>query len=298
MQIRHLNPDDPVETVIGIEGLEQALHLMHITDSHFAEWDQRDSEEAQADGERVLEIFQSRTPEGALPRQVFSQALARSNALGVDATVLTGDIIHFPAWAGIEALEAEIGILQAPYLYTLGNHDWHFAHQPWGPVTRADHYRRFTGLTDPGPAAQARRLGDVLLVALDNSTYQLGEAQVDFLRQQLDTGMACLLFIHIPVDIPTLRPDIMERWKAPIAMGAEDGWDEESRKKWLTDGVEPATRAFMELIQSERAAKLAGIFCGHVHFVHADAFAPGRFQYVTKPGFEGGYRQIRLQPLD
>ena len=297
MQIRHLDPDNPAETVIGIEGLEQALHLMHITDSHFAEWDERDAQ-SRADGERVLGIFQERTPDGAPPRHIFAQALQQSNALGVDATVLTGDIIHFPAWAGLEALEAEIGVLQAPYLYTLGNHDWHFAHLPWGEAMRAAHYGRFARLTDPGPAAQVRRLGNVLLVALDNSTYQVDERQVDFLRQQLDTGLPCLLFVHIPVDMPTLRPAVVQRWKAPIVMGAEDGWDEESRAQWLSDGVGPATRAFMELIQSERAANLAGIFCGHVHFVHADAFAPGRFQYVTKPGFEGGYRQIRLQGLD
>lgn len=296
MQIRHLNLNDPDETVIGIEGLEQPLHLMHITDSHFAEWDQRDAD-ARADGERVQGIFQERTPEGALPRRVFVQALERSNALGVDATVLTGDIIHFPAWAGLEALEAEIGVLQAPYLYTLGNHDWHFAHLPWGEATRAAHYGRFARLTDPGPAAQVQRLGDVLLVALDNSTYQVDEAQVEFLRRQLETGLPCLLFIHIPVDIPTLRSAVVERWQAPIVMGAEDGWDQESRKKWLTDGVRPATRDFMELIRGAGAANLVGIFCGHVHFVHADAFAPERVQYITRPGFEGGYRQIRLQPL-
>ena len=47
----------------------------------------------------------------------------------------------------------------------------------------------------------------------------------------------------------------------------------------------------------ETGAHLAGIFCGHVHFSHAGAFRENCLQYVTNPGFAGGYRIIELKRL-
>ncbi|MBT4609670.1 MAG: hypothetical protein HOC05_06505, partial [Gemmatimonadetes bacterium] len=55
------------------------------------------------------------------------------------------------------------------------------------------------------------------------------------------------------------------------------------------------TRECHELLVSGDTANLAGIFCGHVHFPHADAYRDGRYQYVTTPGFAGGSRIIELK---
>ena len=66
--------------------------------------------------------------------------------------------------------------------------------------------------------------------------------------------------------------------------------------KWKVEQNDASTQACLDLVA--RAENLVGIFCGHVHFDHVDRVHDGCYQYVTQPCFEGGYREIRLAPLD
>ena len=294
MRSEHLQPENDRETVIAIDGLARELTLLHITDSHMAAADDRDPE-ALEHATRFQALFEERTPDHVPPRQLFEKALAHANAINADATLLTGDIIHFPSHAALELIEQGVQTLQSPYLYTLGNHDWYFPHLDWNDDTRLAHYPRFDHLTNKTPAAQVLDIEDIRLIAIDNSNYHTTPEQLDFLRQQLATDRPCLLFIHIPIAIPSLIPAVVEVWKEPIVMGA-DGWSEEGKKKWRVADNNESTLACRQLL-IEEAQNLVGIFCGHVHFPHADEVHPGCMQYVTKPGFEGGYREIKLRPL-
>lgn len=291
MRIRHLDPENPEENAILVEGLEREVVLFHLTDTHLAEADGRDPQAREA-AAKYQELFQQYTPGGVPARQVFAGLLERAGKLRPDGAALTGDIVHFPSAAGLEVLAQ--GLEGLNYLYTLGNHDWFFPYLEWTEATRQAHYPRFHGLTRGNPACQVKDLGGLRLVALDNSTYQVSAAQVDFLGEQLHSGQPCLLLVHIPLYLPSLAPAVMARWQAPITMGAEEGWTAQTRAKWLVQGVEESTRAGIELAQS--AANLVGILCGHVHFSHADPLREGCYQYVTRPGFEGGFRVIRLKP--
>ena len=295
MRFQHLEPGDENATIL-VEGLERDLRLLHLTDSHMALGDGRDPEAAEH-VERYGGLFGELTPGGAPPREVFRSILKEAGRRQVDAALLTGDIIHFPAFAGIEAIERSMADLGVPFLYTLGNHDWYFPQLEWTEATRREYYPRFNGITGGNPACQALEVGGVCLVALDNSNYQVDAGQVDFLRRQLEKGQPTLLFVHIPLAEVTLFPPVMEKWNAPIMMGAEEGWTPESRQKWKVEGNEASTLECMELLRGDLGAHLAGIFCGHVHFSHAGAFRKDCLQYVTNPGFAGGYRIVELKRL-
>ena len=288
MKISHLHPEHPTETVIQIEGLRQSVTLLHITDSHLELADERDPQ--------ALELITSREPKRPEARRHFVEALARSNELGVDATILTGDITNFPSWAAIDMIADGVATLSAPYLYTLGNHDWHFPFLEWNDTTRDDHYPRFAGLIDGEPQCQAKEIGGVKLIALDNSNYQISETQTRFLKDQLGTGVPCLLFIHIPIFISSLLSPVLERWKTPLMMAATEGWTEERRAAKPELLPNETTIEFYRFLTQDASDNIAAIFCGHVHFAHADAYRAGRFQYVTNAGFDGASRLIRLQP--
>ena len=295
MKILYEDLQNPEKTTIRIEGIEQKVKLMHITDSHFVRCDERDPEARQST-EKYQEMFQALTPGRTPPFELFSRALERSKALGAECTVLTGDIIHFPSWAGLDAVEEGLEGLGTPFLYTLGNHDWFFPYHEWSDEVRASFYPRFHHLTRGNPACQAVELGGVRLVALDNSNYQVSQAQLDFLQQQLQSGQPCLLFVHIPLCTPALTPAVMERWEAPIMLGSSVGWSAAGRKRIRARENDASTLACHQLLTSGAVENLAGIFCGHVHLAHAGEFSPGRFQYVTRPCFEGGYRTIEIGP--
>lgn len=294
MRSQHLDPENERETLIAIEGLSREWTLMQITDSHMAAADQRDPDALEATN-HYQALFAERTPAGAPTRQIFGEVLEKSNELEVDHTVLTGDIIHFPSHAALETLAQDLGSLRSDYLYTLGNHDWYFPHLEWNDETRLAHYPRLAHLTKGTPAAQAVDLGEVRLLAVDNSNYQISPAQLNFLHQHLDTGIPCLLFVHIPLALPSLMPAMAEVWEDPIVMAAS-GWIEENRIRRSIRESDQSTLAAHQLL-SDQAANLVGIFCGHIHFPHADPLQSGGFQYVTRPCYEGGYRLIRLKPL-
>ena len=289
MKISHIRPEHPSETVIQIEGLRQSVTLMHVTDSHLEFADERDPE--------ALALIKSREAKRPEAHRHFIEALARCNESEVDATILTGDITNFPSWAAIDTIANGVATLSAPYLYTLGNHDWHFPFLDWNDGTRAEYYPRFAGLIDGDPQCQVKEIGGVILIALDNSNYQITATQMHFLKNQLGTGAPCLLFIHIPIFIPSLLTPVIERWKTPLMMAATEGWTEETRAAHTEFYPNATTSEFHRFLMEGASINIAAIFCGHVHFSHADAFRAGRFQYVTNAGFDGASRLIRLEPI-
>ncbi len=297
MRIEHQLDGGDTTATICIEGLAQDLTILHLTDSHMVAGDELNPE-ASEHIEHFSQLFAERTPGGVPTSELFHQTIKNASAQSLDAAALTGDIVHFPARAAIEHIERGVTALDVPTLYTLGNHDWHFPHLAWSDTTRATYYPRFYGLTNNNPACQALEIGGVRLIALDNSNYQVSPEQVEFLRAQLKSGWPCLLFIHIPLWIESLAPAVIEQWRAPIVMAAQHGWTAAERERWKVPGNRDSTMACLELLTTaDLGANLAGIFCGHVHFPHVDAFRTGRYQYVTTPGFAGGYRLIHLRAM-
>lgn len=292
MKILHLNPEDPGENEILVEGLERELRLLQLSDIHLSEADGRDPHPVRQAAAHYQAYFQQRTPGGVGAREVFDGLMERCRVAQPDILALTGDILHFPSVAGLELLHRSLGGQE--YLYTLGNHDWFFPYHRWSETTRQAHYPRFFSFSGGDPACQVRQVGGLRLIALDNSTYQVSAAQVEFLRGQLQDGKPCLLLVHVPLVTPSLMPSVMARWSAPIVMGGEEGWTAETRAKWLVGEVEEPTRACLDLVQ--QAENLVGVLCGHIHFPRADELRPGCYQYVAKPGFEDGFRLLEFKP--
>ena len=294
MYVSHVDPENPQENTIVVEGLRRDLTLVHVTDSHVVARDERDPGAREAEVS-YQELFQERTPGNVTSKEMFAEVLRRCERVGADCTSLTGDIIHFPSRAAVEVIQQEVAALSGTYLYTLGNHDWFFPYLEWNEETRENHYPRFHALMGQNPACQVRKLEGLLLVGLDNSNYQVTPAQVDFLEQQLQDGRPCFLFMHMPLYAPSLMPSVMEQWESPIVMAAQEGWTEEGRAKWKVRENEASTQACYELLSRGNAENLVGICAGHVHFTRADPFRSERYQYVTGPAYEGIYRILRLK---
>ncbi len=171
----------------------------------------------------------------------------------------------------MEAIADELGAQAVPYLYTPGNHDWHFPHLVWSDETRARYYPRFFGLMAGNPAYQVRDVGGVRLIAIDNSNYQVRADQLAFLRAQLATTLPCLLLMHIPLFVPALAPDVLATWQAPIRLAVE-GWTDETQKAWQVRDADASTRRCYHLLTEGAVENLVGIFCGHGHFAMPTPF--------------------------
>ena len=290
----HVQAENPDATTILIAGLPRPLTLLQITDSHLAEVDERDPVTF-ASMARPAESSRPRWPADWEPRRHLRAAIARANHIQVNYVVLTGDILHFPSAANLETLEQELGALVAPYLYMCGNHDWQFPHLRANEWTRTEYASCFDRFTGGNPSFQVRDADGVRLLALDNSTYQVDDAQLALLRQQVVDDLPCLLFMHIPLYTPALAPPVVDKWGAPIMIAAP-GWTPAAQAEWQVRDPDASTLAFHRQLIGGEAPTVAAVCCGHVHFAHAAPFATGQMQYVTRPGFDGGSRLIRLLP--
>jgi predicted MPP superfamily phosphohydrolase len=149
---------------------------------------------------------------------LFIATMKTANQNHVDYVVLTGDIMSFPSTANLEIVKAETERLTMPYLYTLGNHDWQFMFlEEWNDNTRARNYPKFHPFTNGNPAFQNVNINGINIITIDNSNYQITEEQLAFFESQLELNMPSLLFIHIPLYIPSLAVDVHHKWKAPIS---------------------------------------------------------------------------------
>lgn len=289
LRYEHVQTNSDRQTIIRIAGLPAPVTLLHVTDSHMNASDLTEGTETLAESIRLYNF-------DALDTQTrFDRALAYADDLQVDGVVLTGDIVNGATAGNLAFLKKRMSGLRMPYLYTPGNHDWEYPGLPWGEETRIEQYPKFAPFTAGDPAFRTLEIGGNLLVAVDNSTYQISEAQLAAFEQALSRGLPTLLFMHIPIYVPSLLPDVVRVWGSPIMMAAQ-GWDTELMKQWQVEPPEKATLAFYDLLMSNPAENLIGVFCGHVHFAHEDAFGRGSRQYITAAGFDGGYRVIRLLP--
>ncbi len=289
------------ETLIQVEGLREPVSLMHATDAHLIEVDDREGKEVLEQhlrfNEGLLLHKNDYDLHGGVSQTYRVDSLLRmANFRKVDASVLTGDMMLYPSYANLEALGQSLKTLDSPYLFTLGNHDWHYRHLAWNDETRERYYPRFAELTNHNPACQVLNIKGVKLIAVDNSNYQIAAEQLAFVREQLADGSPCLLFMHIPLYVPSLVEAVTDVWGAPIMMAAQ-GWSPDVQKNWGVRDADASTEDFHTMVTGGEYDNLLAIFCGHVHFSHKDEFAPGRYQYVTRALFSGGYRMIKLVPL-
>jgi len=282
---------------IQVEGLSQSLRVMHVTDSHIALIDERDSAYIEACRGRC-ELFSSlRKDGGGTPISVetsFAETVSNAKAASVDLLALTGDIVDFPSKASIEAASAPLMAAKIPFVYTAGNHDWLFAGLTPSDTLRRDAWPALAPFHRGDAAYSKRDIHGVRFIAVDNSNYQVNGEQLEFARANLAEGMPSVLLIHIPISLPTLRAPTIECWKAPILTGDPD-WKPESRTQWHTRADEVETLEFINLAAA--STNLIAVLCGHIHFPHADNLRPGAIQYVGQPGYAGGYRMIEIQPL-
>ncbi|BBH19551.1 hypothetical protein Back11_08960 [Paenibacillus baekrokdamisoli] len=284
------------ETTIIIPGLAKDLRIMQITDTHLCEVYQQEGEELRRiAGERHSGFRGQGQPGDFTLTDLLHEHIRLSNENKVDGVVFTGDIIDFPSVKNLDVMRSAFGDIQMPYLYMLGNHDWSFPHLPINDKVRTDSYRLFHEWFSNIYGCNALQVGGVILIAIDNSNYQLSEEQFAFIRKQCGLGLPCLLFMHIPLYLPSLEPQVRANWGSAIMMGAKD-WTEQELANWQVRHPDESTLQFTEWIRSGKdSEQIKGVFCGHIHFNHVDPITPGRMQHTTLAGYLGGSRIIHLK---
>jgi hypothetical protein len=268
---------------ITVPGVREGVRVFHVTDTHLALHDSRD--DAYAGN-------YARMSRGGASRETFSQILAKAKAAQADLVVLTGDIISFPTLANVEFVAEELRKSGLEWIYTAGNHDWHFEGVPGSDAAQREEWipKRLLPLYggDVDPLAHSKVVKGIRFVAIDNSIYHVTEQQLSFWRSEIAKGDPTVLLMHIPLwmdgfGIGTCgSPD----WGA----ATDRIWEIERREKWAE---RQSAESFALRSEVLAAPNLVAVLTGHIHR-WLSASENGRLMFSAPDGKKGFACDVRI----
>ena len=182
-----------------------------------------------------------------------------------DALVIAGDLFDFVSPAHLRFFEKRFTNFPMPWIFACGNHE------------------KTQFIPDDAYLALIKRpvqtldLGDLLLVAINDSKRVITEEQLAELSRLLEGGKPILLAMHTPIATPN----------NDVLMQCNEYYH-------LNHSEAPAENfAFVELVQ-KNAGKILAVLAGHLHFGNVCEIAPGLVQYVSSQGVVGNLNRYTV----
>lgn len=285
-----------LQTKITMQGIKKPVKILQIADTHISCDNENDKEFEQYStrmNKAFLQPKHFKTGQPTTTVECFKELMQLATNEKVDMIALVGDIVNYPSATAVEFVRSQVIATDIPYIYTAGNHDWHYE----GMSGSADDLRKEWSnnrlkplYTSPNSLYSSTIVGCINMVMIDNSTYQVNDEQLAFYKQQLKKAEPIALFVHIPLFINSMgmccgHPD----W----GTATDRGYEIERREKWDTTN-KPSTVDFIK--QVNQTEKLAGVFAGHWHQYYSITHQ-NIHQHLALPGFNGQYRLISFEPF-
>lgn len=299
------NQDKPIITKSGTDihiysdHVSKEQRLMIITDTHLWRDDER-GEPFRKYSSRMAGAYNEtrhfQTNEVTHPEECFVNTLKIAEKNETDLIAIIGDLFSFPSEAAVEWAMEQMDGVDIPHIFVSGNHDWHYE----GMEGSLDDLRKrwiqerlLPVYAGRNPMMTAYDLGNVRIVALDNSTYEIKDEQLEFYRRQKELNKPLILTMHIPLYAPGRsvlygcgHPD----WNAE----SDQSYDLEGRERWPAVGHTPTTYQFYkEVVETPQ---LLGVFAGHAHRDTLELIN-GKPQFVVDDNASGAYANVIITPL-
>jgi 3',5'-cyclic AMP phosphodiesterase CpdA len=266
-------------------GLEKPVRLLHVTDTHLALADERDDERKHELSKRLGDP----NKEKYLTEHI---AYAGQNC---DLLVHTGDLMDFVSHANVDRARE---ILRNEHIFFIaGNHDYsQYVGEAWeDDAYRMNSYMQMGyGLGVP-MFFNARTVGGVNIVGIDNSYYRFADWQLWRLRREAEKGLPIVLAFHDPLFEQSLYDRHVEWF--PNECTYLVGCDEEhllpyNEFRAVQQRPDEATLRFIDYVRKEPLIK--AILTGHLHFSFESNITPTLPQFVTGGAYEGVAREVTL----
>ncbi len=266
-------------------GLEKPVRLLHVTDSHIGLVDERDNERKRALAARLS------TPEKAM---YLEEHIAYAKA-HCDLLVHTGDLMDFVSHANVE--KARQIVADEDFFFIAGNHDYsQYVGEAW-----EDNAYRMNSYMEMGYGLgvpmffNAKTVGGVNIVGIDNSYYQFEDWQLWRLQREVEKGLPIILAFHDPLFEESLFQYHLVR--VPNDCTYLVGCDEEhllyyNEFRALQQRPTEATLRFIDYVKHEPLIK--AILTGHLHFNYMSMITDTLSQFVTGGGYDGIARELTI----
>ena len=277
--------------------IKETVSLTIVGDTHLFRDDARGDDFKQYSGRMSKAYNHTRhfeTEKPTNPEESFQATITQAKKDKTDALCLLGDIVSFPTVAGVEWVADKLTASKLTWCYIAGNHDWHYEGMPGSSRELRDTWtkKRLTPLYQGhSPLMYAVDVKGIRIVMMDDSIYEILPEQLDFFRQQVQSGKPLLLMMHIPLYAPGRSVGFgcgHPNWGA----ATDKNWKIERRPIWSKSHT-PVTMTFHREVFS--APNLLGGFAGHVHRRFIDAIN-GTPQFTTASNSNGDFLRCVLSP--
>lgn len=183
------------------------------------------------------------------------------------------------------------------WVYTAGNHDWHYEGEPGKADEQRDKWEEAS--LNPlyqgaNPLYSSKQLHGINFLFIDNSTNEVNDDQLSFLKNELKKELPIVLSVHIPFYIPGHTIDYgcgNPNWNKENDIYYEI----ERREPWPEKGHHKATIEFTKLALEN--PNIIGIYAGHSHEKIVDC-VNNRLQYVVGANYNGSDVMIHFIPTE
>ncbi len=280
--------------------INESIKVVHIADTHLFMDDERGIP-FQKYSYRMAKAYNQtihfKTREKTFPKESFEQTIAFAKKVNADVITLVGDIFSFPSELAIEWVKSKLDATGIPYIYVAGNHDWHYEGMEGSLETLRNTWienRLWPLYQGNNPLMAKYDIKGIRFLAIDNSTYEINNEQLDFFSEQIETGLPFVLLVHIPMYAP--GKNISFGCGNPFWGAANDrNFQLERRPRWPESGHTQITFDFYNKVFN--ASNLIAIFSGHKHRNSVE-FIKGKPQLVSDDNASGGYLDIDFLPLE
>ncbi|MBQ3864242.1 MAG: metallophosphoesterase [Clostridia bacterium] len=266
-------------------GLSQPFEVLHVSDTHITDVDERDNGRKQKLAVDRKQIFLDNEENLA-----FTIAYSKEKGLPI---MHTGDLIDFVSHANLDRAKAFAS--ETDLFFAVGNHEFSlyvgeaFEDLPY----KMQSYKEVQNCFGNDIGFAVREFGNVQFVAIDNSYYLFYEQHVRKLREVLEKGKPVVLMFHTPLYEKHLYRESMEVKKntcAYLCGTPEEKMKGYSEYRFRQQCPDDLTLETMKMIKNSPAVK--AILTGHLHFNFESEVAEGIPQLVTGLGT---LRHIRFE---
>ena len=268
-------------------GLEKPIKLLHVTDTHISDTDERDDERKRC----ICQNFDSESI-----KKNFRDTIDYCNA-NCDMMVHSGDLITVTSPRSLEVVREYLDTCNNYTLIT-GNHEYsQYCGEAWEDITyKMNYYPQVRHYLKEDLLFTAKEVGGINVVGIDDSYYQVEPWQLWRLQREVQKGLPIVLLMHVPLFEERLFEESVQREVDGIAYLT--GCDEEHLLRFKNEFREvqqrptESTLRFIDYVYSEPLIKC--VLAGHLHFNFESILPSGIPQYVTSLNLKGYARELTL----
>ena len=273
-----------VKEEIFLPELEEEYDLLFLTDSHVIVTSDKDTQQETASAEKRKGQFVNE--EGVCSAEQFTDWITYADAMQPDAVLLGGDIIDSPSEGNVEFLKKELGRLKMPYLYVPGNHDWTYEWDYMTEHAEEEYLSRLNPFMNDNPGLQKLDIGEIRIIAVDNSSNQVVEGILEEYEELLQTEQRVIVMLHVPLLTQSVLKHAKEVWNSPVVLGGGN-----------YGGIYPneTSQKFLEMTTAGKSP-VELVLAGHVHFYDKDYIEGEKkvLQIVNGAGYKGWGMHLHL----